>query len=158
MFRIKKTWDPKAELLPRVEFDDVFPQGRDWMALQQAIPGPGTLALQRVSMLLALDREDRLRRFNAWKASLRISPAAPLRFAEAWALIDGGYPCSAGVSARWCANCGECTCPRDEDGDPVTRERHMYCRSDMYTFTDVVHDKDCPLHSPESPHAGGKVE
>ena len=131
----------------------------DWSALQSSIPGPGTLALRRMSMQLTFDHEARLRRFNAWKASLWISATTtPLRFAEARALIDGGYPCSSGVSARWCANCGECTCPRDEDGSRVTRERHTSCGSSVLTFTEVVHDKDCPLHSPESPHAGGEVE
>jgi hypothetical protein len=45
-----------------------------------------------------------------------------------------------GLSASWCPNCGDCTCPRDEDGC-VLQEGF-----------DVVEDSACPLHGLRSKH------
>ena len=47
-------------------------------------------------------------------------------------------PCS-GVSTSWCPNCGDCSCPRNEDGG----------------FPEGQDDPNCPLHAPDSPHADG---
>jgi hypothetical protein len=44
-----------------------------------------------------------------------------------------------GISASWCPECGDCTCPYDEFG--------------------FIGDRDtpgCPLHDPNSPHAERK--
>lgn len=46
-----------------------------------------------------------------------------------------------GISASWCPVCGDCTCPRDEDGG---------CMQDGF---DVVEDSECPLHGMQSTHA-----
>lgn len=42
-----------------------------------------------------------------------------------------------GLSASWCPRCGDCACPRDDEGELL---------GDM-------NDRGCPLHAPDSTHA-----
>ena len=62
-----------------------------------------------------------------------------LRAASATLLAEAdrleSVECS-GVTAVWCATCGNCTCPDDALG--------RFAR-------------DCPLHAPESPHAEAEI-
>ncbi|MCH9637806.1 MAG: hypothetical protein K0U16_07680 [Gammaproteobacteria bacterium] len=89
------------------------------------------------------DPGKRAERFRLWKAGMRISTEKQKgRWPRAQALVDAGYPCS-GVSAGWCPNCGDCTCPPDPETDD---------------YPDGMNHPDCPLHSPESPHPTGAVE
>lgn len=46
-------------------------------------------------------------------------------------------PECSGISASWCARCGDCACPRLESGEP---------EGDL-------NDPECPLHAPDSTHA-----
>lgn len=57
-----------------------------------------------------------------------------------------------GVAAVWCQNCGDCTCPRHSDGEPVVRTVRP---ATMFTLaeTERVHDSACPLHGADSKHA-----
>lgn len=91
-----------------------------------------------------LDPAERARAFSAWKAALWYAQEHDrtqrhLRWRTARALVDAGYPCT-GVSASWCATCGDCTCPRDEEG----------CWMEP--------DPNCPLHAHDSPHAEGVTD
>lgn len=45
-------------------------------------------------------------------------------------------PCT-GVAAGWCPRCGDCSCPRDEEG----------------WLSGSMNHPDCPLHAPSSDHA-----
>ena len=58
-----------------------------------------------------------------------------------------------GVSASWCPNCGDCTCPRDADGDFVTRTIEPATIWRLWPILEHVADKDCPLHGEKSKHA-----
>jgi hypothetical protein len=60
------------------------------------------------------------------------------RTPEDWG--DDGIACS-GVSASWCPNCGDCTCPQEERSGFINRSH-----------------PDCPLHGVNSKHAEGIVE
>lgn len=51
-----------------------------------------------------------------------------------------------GWSASWCDICGDCTCPKGEDGEPEV-DYHA-------SSIDVVHDDNCPLHGTNSEHCG----
>ncbi|MCW8137275.1 MAG: hypothetical protein KIT58_00010 [Planctomycetota bacterium] len=52
-------------------------------------------------------------------------------------------PGCTGVAASWCPRCGDCACPRDEEG----------------WLTDAgLSDPSCPLHALGSPHAEGPCE
>ncbi len=63
-----------------------------------------------------------------------------------------------GVCASWCPMCGDCTCPRNEDGEPIflyaapqTDPVHV-----IYMWSppivDTVANSNCPLHGEASRH------
>ena len=117
--------------------------------------------------------KERILRFAAWKAYLwqeqqRRLGALQLRWARARVLVDVGYACS-GVSAGWCPSCGDCTCPRDEDGGWVEEIVENGDAGQSVTVITLngpgygnrierVEDPDCPLHARDSPHAEGEVD
>lgn len=53
-------------------------------------------------------------------------------------------PCT-GVAASWCHNCGECTCPRNADGDWISDPEAI--------ATAYERRGECPLHGASSRHA-----
>jgi hypothetical protein len=69
-------------------------------------------------------------------------------------------PCT-GVSATWCPNCGDCTCPREEDGSPVEVSHYppaivtdaCIIISTSPVAIEIVEDPACPLHGASSRHA-----
>jgi len=168
MIRIKRDWKPPSPVL----LGQITPAAIDveWTIFQSSVPYPfpqkvlvatrgcGEHPLHLDELREYLQPEAAAKRFATWKASLRISASsASDSFADARAHIDGGYPCS-GIAASWCPNCGDCTCPRDEDGSPVTRVRETAFCSRTIVSSEVVHSESCPLHSPNSPHATGAVD
>lgn len=44
-----------------------------------------------------------------------------------------------GIAAGWCPECGDCTCPRDKNGEPKLRD-------DGDGWFQVIEDPLCPLH------------
>lgn len=63
-----------------------------------------------------------------------------------------------GVAASWCPAHGDCTCPRDGDGEIVWHYEADFVgvhgvRAWSETARSVVdHDPECPLHAPGSAH------
>lgn len=58
--------------------------------------------------------------------------------------------CHSGIAASWCPICGDCTCPREEDGEPVVRTSERATIVCPWPATYVVHDSACPLHGKDS--------
>lgn len=54
--------------------------------------------------------------------------------------------CSGGITARWCAVHGTCTCPRDDEGGWTRTHAPLGFPSE------TVHDPACPLHGIDSGH------
>lgn len=59
-----------------------------------------------------------------------------------YAPVRPSSECS-GIAASWCPIHGDCTCPRQKNGDPVWRKNEE----------GVVEDEKCPLHGFASNHA-----
>lgn len=65
-----------------------------------------------------------------------------------------------GIAASWCPVHGDCTCPRNDDGEIVWHFEGGYVfvaghRAWSETARSVVdHDPACPLHALSSPHGG----
>ncbi len=58
-----------------------------------------------------------------------------LRTDEELEEMDAVPECT-GISAHWCPRCGDCECPRPDDG-----------------WADSLNDPACPLHGRDSDHA-----
>ncbi len=58
-----------------------------------------------------------------------------------------------GIAAVWCANCGSCTCPTDDEGSPVERVTARATIERPWASFERVVDVDCPLHGVGSAHA-----
>lgn len=54
---------------------------------------------------------------------------------------SGAHECT-GLTASWCPEHGDCTCPRKPDGEPIPAEEGGFDLS----------APGCPLHDPESAH------
>ena len=61
-------------------------------------------------------------------------------------------PECSGVAASWCPSCGDCTCPREDDGEPVVLTAEPATIERMWPKTYVVHNPSCPLHGTASTH------
>lgn len=57
-----------------------------------------------------------------------------------------------GIAASWCPNCGECACPRSEEGEiewhykPGVVSVHGFPAWSETAEKIIHHDRDCPLH------------
>lgn len=58
-----------------------------------------------------------------------------------------------GVAASWCPRCGDCTCPKHEDGEPIERTVEPANIGRPWPIVARVASDDCPLHGTESQHA-----
>lgn len=57
-----------------------------------------------------------------------------------------------GIAASWCPVCGDCICPKNEEGEPLIFESETPVPLACPKKTYVVHDPYCPIHGDESDH------